>query len=62
MTPHEQRHAMILLSFLRLSAWPPQASTLLLLGETPEGLCGLENIIRASIDIAVSGKWLKFQF
>lgn len=30
--------------------------------ETPEGLRGLENVIRALIDIAVSSKWIKKNF
>lgn len=30
--------------------------------ETPEGLRRLENVTSASIDIGVSGKWVKLQF
>lgn len=36
---------------LHLSAWPLWASTVLAPGATPEPLCGLENVIRASIGI-----------
>lgn len=32
------------------------------ISETPEQFCELENVARVSIDIAVSPKWVKFQF
>lgn len=68
MTPQEQDGEMLSFSsvvYFHSITWPPRASTvfgldgILPLGETPELLCGLENTIRASIDIAVSSKWVK---
>lgn len=64
MTPREQYGDVAWLSsvvfFLHLSTWPPQASTvsalggILYLSETPQELCGSENITRGSIVIVVS--------
>lgn len=70
MAAHEQNRDMLLFSSssFSLSAWPQLTSIvvamneILSLFEIPEGLCRLENVTRASNDIVVRRKRLKFNF
>lgn len=55
MTPHEQHECI-----LSWTLWLPSICGLLSFHQTQEWLPGLENSTRASIDIEVSSKWLKF--